>query len=132
MDTGKETVTPIPACTTHGHSERREINERHPKLIHRIYTKMNTAISVTHGVLDHFNLHANMIFAMREISKYKLTGTEKKTLVISILTLLLDSLGVPHVVSYYTALMLDDMIEHAHLLGLHKYKKVKKKWRRVD
>lgn len=108
----------------HNKLQKDAVVTQHHKIVHKIYTKMRTLIKSTYEVLDHENFHATVVIVMREVRKYsRLSGMEKKWLVIQIMTLLLDSLGVPPVVSHYSAEIIASQIETAYTLGLHKYKR---------
>ena len=100
-----------------------DIVTKNVKIVHKVYRKMEVLIKASAGELNHCNMHPTLLVVMRELSKTGLNGFQKKDLAIMIMTLLLDSVGVPHIVSSYGASVIADMIEHAYGLGLHRYKR---------
>lgn len=105
-----------------------EIVNKHVKIIHKISTKMNTMIKATGERLSHTNFHPILIQVMRDLNKHKLTGIEKRDMSIMIMQLLLESIGLPGIVSHYSAEIIVTMIEHIYHARLHKYKRPHK-WR---
>ena len=105
-----------------------EIVNKHVKIIHKISTKMNTMIKATGERLGHINFHPILIQVMRDLNKHKLTGIEKRDMAIMIMQLLLESIGLPGLVSEYTAEIIVTMVEHIYHAKLHKYKRCHK-WR---
>lgn len=105
-----------------------EIVQKHVNIIHKISTKMTTMIKASGEHLSHTNFNPILIQVMRDLNKHKLNGFEKRDIAIMIMQLLLDWVGLPHIVSEYTAEIIVTMIEHVYHAGLHKYKRPHK-WR---
>ena len=93
------------------------------RVIHKIYNKMKVQIKTTSREIDHSNFSQYMIIVMRELCKQKLFGLEKKVIAVELMTLLLSELGLPHVVSHYTAEIISSQIEHIYTHGFHRYKR---------
>ena len=110
---------------SHAKKERKtaDIVTRNVKIVHKIYRKVETLIKASSRELDHHNLHPTLLVVMRELNKTGLNGFQKKELGVMIMTLLLDSVGLPHIVSSYSASIIADMIEFAYVNGLHRYKR---------
>ena len=102
--------------------------DKHVKIFHKIYTKIMLVVKATDGELNDNNLALYLIQIMRELNKYKLEGFQKKQLAVSIITLLLMELGLPHIVSKYTAEILEQTVEEIYKIALHKFKRPHK-WR---
>ena len=100
-----------------------EIVNKHVKIIHKITTKMTTLIKTTAGELNHMNFNHILILVMRDINKHKLINIEKRDMALMCMQLLLDSVGVPHIISSYTADIIITMIEHTYHAKLHKFKR---------
>jgi hypothetical protein len=99
---------------------------KHNKIIHKIYMKMNTLIKSTYGLLHEHNIALILTRVMRELNKESLYGFEKKNIAISIMVLLLDSLGTPDMVSKMTATAIADTVELIYSNSMHRYKKTGK------
>jgi len=105
-----------------------EIVNNHLKIIHKITRKFTTLIKATDGYLSHTNIQGILIQIMRDINKYKLKNIEKKQIATIIIGVLLDELGLPHIVSQYSSTVIVSMIENIYSAGLHRYKRPCK-WR---
>ena len=114
----------------HAKKERKtsDIVTRNVKIVHKIFRKVETLIKASARDLDHNNMHPTLLVVMRELNKTGLNGFQKKDLAVMIMTLLLDSVGLPHIVSSYGSEVLVNMIEFAYVNGLHRYKRPHK-WR---
>jgi len=101
-----------------------EIIHKHVKIIHKIVSKMVTMIKASGDPLDHRNVNLILIQVMRDLNKHSgLHGFEKRDLAVMILQVILDSAGLPHIVSGYTSEIIVTMIEHAYHGGFHRYKR---------
>lgn len=102
-----------------------KIFQKNEKIVHKIYSKMLTFVKTTdeNSNLDHDNFTIILTKVMRDLNKTSIYGFEKKTIAIGIMTILLDSLGLPHVVSYYTAEIIEAQVEHIYNHGLHRWKR---------
>ncbi len=96
---------------------------KHHKIIHKVFMKLNTMIKSTYVLLNDTNATLVLTRIMRELNKESLYGFEKKILAISIMILLLDSLGTPDIVSRMTAVFIADTIELIYAHSMHRYKK---------
>jgi hypothetical protein len=97
------------------------------KILHKVFVKMHTYIKTSgDGSIDHHNCGFYLQMIMREMNKTKLKGFEKRDLAQSIMILLLDSLGLPHIVSYYTSEIILDMIEVIYNSKMHKFRRSKR------
>jgi len=99
---------------------------KHSKIIHSIYSKCNTFIKSTHGVLNESNYTLILTHVMRNLNKHNLYGWEKKKLAVEIMILLLDALGSPDCVSRFTVEVTADLIEMIYTYSIHRYKHNKK------
>ena len=100
-----------------------EIVNKHVKIIHKISTKMNTMIKASGERLGNTNIHFILIQVMRNLNKHKITGIEKRDMAIMIMQLLLESIGLPGLVSEYTAEIIVSMVEHIYHAKMHKFKR---------
>ena len=101
--------------------------DRNIKILHKIFVKMHTYIKTSgDGDIDHHNCGFYLQMVMRELNKTNLKGLEKRDLAQSIMMLLLDSLGLPHIVSYYTSEIILDMLEVIYNSKMHRFRKVHK------
>lgn len=110
---------------SHSQDEKQtaEIVQKHVKIIHKISTKMNTLIKASGDKLTHHNFNPILIQVMRDLNKHKLNGWEKRDMAIMIMQLLLDWVGLPDIISHYTAEIIVTMVEHIYHAKLHKYKR---------
>ena len=102
--------------------------DKHVKIFHKIYTKIMLLVKSTEQEINDMNFNIYLIQIMRELNKHNLKGYQKKQLAISIITLLLMELGLPHIVSKYTAEIIEKAIESIYEISLHKFKRPHK-WR---
>jgi len=100
-----------------------KIFQKNEKVVHKIYSKMVTFVKTTSENLDHDNFTIILTKVMRDLNKTGIYGFEKKAIAIGVMTLLLESLGVPHTLSYYTAEIIEAQIEHIYSHGLHRWKR---------
>ena len=104
-----------------------EVIDKHGKIMHKIHSKFSLMIKATGSRLSHINLNQYIVQIMRDLNKHKkLHGFEKKDLCILIIVVLLDSLGMPGILSELTAELIEESIEHIYHLKIHKYKRVSK------
>ena len=107
--------------------EKKAIFERNAKILHKVYSKVLTHIKTTDGELCHENMNFTIQIVMRELNKAGgLYGFEKKEICLQVLILLLDSIGLPHIISYYTAECIEELIETIYKSGFHRFKKIRK------
>ena len=109
-----------------GTIQNKAIFNRDVKILHKITVKMTIYIKATGNDICHNTFGFYLQMVMRELNKHKLKGYEKRELTQTIMILLLDSLGLPHIVSYYTAEIILDMIEIVYQSKMHKFRKVHK------
>lgn len=107
--------------------EQKAIFDRNSKVLYKIYSKLNTFIKTGDKVLGHENYNFIVQIVMRELNKHKLYGFEKKDLCIQIMALLLDTFGLPHLLSFYTAEATVAAIDYIYSHNFHRFKK-RKKW----
>ena len=105
--------------------DKKAIFNRNSKILHKIYIKLTTYIKTTNKTLDHDNFNFVVQIVMRELNKNKLYGFEKKELCTQIIILLLDSLGLPHIINYYTVEAIGEAIEYIYNHNFHRFKKNK-------
>lgn len=108
----------------HDQTEQRAIFDKKIKVIHEITNKLSIYIKATSKEITHDNFKTILIITMRELNKHKLHGETKKELCTQIITLLLDSFGLPHIISYYTGEIIGIAIEEIYLYGFHRFKRV--------
>jgi len=96
------------------------------KVLHSISVKMTIYIKATGQDINHNNAGFYLQMIMRELNKSSFNGPTKRDLALSIMILLLDSLGLPHIVSYYSAEVILEMIEVIYAHRMHRFKRTKK------
>jgi len=104
------------------------IVHKHIKIMHKIHTKYLTMIKAGHDTFDHAGFHRILLYVMRDLNKYKIEGFEKRDLAVLIMTVILDSVGIPNLISEYTAEIIVTCIEHSYQAGHHRFKRPHK-WR---
>lgn len=104
-------------------SEKEVVITKNIKIIFKIYNKTKLMIRSTYKELNFDNFSPVLILVMRELSKHKLTGYSKHQMAVEIMSLLLVELGVPPVISHYSAEGISRVIEYIYVNGFHKYKR---------
>lgn len=89
----------------------------------KIISKMNAYVRATTGELDFHSVGFILSMVMRELNKTKFYGWEKKHLAVFIMAILLEGLGVPEVFAYFSASVLEEMVEQIYRNRMHKFKK---------
>ena len=111
---------------THNDKNSKAIFDGHVKIIHKILTKMSIMIKATEKEINHQNFNIILVQIMRDLNKNKLEGFQKKTLAVTIITLILTELGMPHIVAHYTSEIIEESIETIYSMGLHRWKRTHK------
>lgn len=89
----------------------------------KIINKMNAYIRATSGELHYHNTGFILSMVMRELNKTNFYGWEKKHLAIFIMSVLLETLGVPEILAVFTATALEEMVEVIYRNRMHKFQK---------
>jgi len=119
-------MEPQIAKCEHKIPEHNVVAVKHTKIIHKVYGKMSLFVKSTSELLSHDAFHTVLIMVMRDLNKHNLYGFEKKTIAIEVMTLLLQELGLPHVIAHYSAEVIEQQIETVYALGFHRWKRLRK------